>query len=80
MTDQWLLPTRYMKSYLGRLSGPIPQPLAKYAQVSPIGLVPKPHSEKYRLIFDLSSPRGRSVNDSISPLNSSLQSTMPLLS
>ena len=58
---------------LGRLSGPIAQPLAKYAQVSPIGLVPKPHSEKYRLIVDLSSPRGRSVNDGISPLNCSLQ-------
>ena len=58
---------------LGRLSGPIPQSLVSSVHTSPIGLVPKPHSEKYRLIVDLSFPRSHSVNDGISSLNCSLQ-------
>ena len=36
-------------------------------QVSPIGVIPKHHSaSKWRLIVDLSSPKGNSVNDGIS--------------
>ena len=50
----------------GRLVGPLPHPIASLVQVSPLGLVPKSHSDKWRLIVDLSSPRGRSVNDGIS--------------
>ena len=37
---------------------------------SPIGLIPKPHQPgKWRLIMDLYSPPGSSVNDSASVLN-----------
>ena len=40
---------------------------------SPIGIIPKPHQPgKFRLIVDLSSPHGASVNDAISPDLSSL--------
>ena len=41
----------------------------------PVGLVPKPHSDKWRLIIDLSYPRGKSVNDNISSAFCSLQYT-----
>ena len=58
---------------LGRLTGPVPQSWISDVQVSPIGLVSKPHSQKYRLIVDLSFPKGYSVNDGISPLSCSLQ-------
>jgi len=52
----------------GRLLGPGPQQLASTCQVSPIGLIPKPHQPgKWRLIVDLSSPAGASVNDAIDP-------------
>ena len=51
----------------GRLLGPLPPALARDCQVSPIGLIPKPHQPgRWRLIVDLSSPRGSSVNDAIS--------------
>ena len=37
-------------------------------QISPFGVIPKPHQPgKWRLIVDLSSPRGASVNDGIDP-------------
>ena len=37
-------------------------------QISPFGVIPKSHQRgKWRLILDLSSPRGRSVKDSIDP-------------
>ena len=58
---------------LGRLVGPLPPAHASVVHVSPMGLVPKPHSDKWRLIVDLSSPRGRSVNDGISSALCSLQ-------
>lgn len=52
----------------GRLLGPLPPHLAALVQTSPIGLIPKPHQPgKWRLIVDLSSPAGMSVNDAISP-------------
>ena len=51
----------------GRLLGPLPPLLASNCQVSPIGLIPKPNQPgKWRLIVDLSSPHGASVNDAIS--------------
>ena len=62
----------HLESQHGRLIGPIP-PSLTHMQLSPIGLVPKPHSEKFRLIMDLSSPQGHSVNDGISPTLCSLQ-------
>ena len=51
----------------GRLLGPLPPQLARACQISPIGLIPKPRQPgKWRLIVDLSSPHGGSVNDAIS--------------
>jgi hypothetical protein len=44
------------------------------AHWSPIGLVPKDHQpDKFRLIIDLSSPAGHSVNDGINPNLTSLK-------
>ena len=41
-------------------------PMPEQVRVNPIGLIPKPHQPgKYRLIVDLSSPEGFSVNDGI---------------
>ena len=57
----------------GRLSGPIPQVLTTQVHISPIGLVPKPHSDRWRLIVDLSSPWDHSVNDRISSSSCSIQ-------
>ena len=52
----------------GRLMGPIPEHLIPPCHCSPIGLIPKPHQPGgWRLIVDLSSPKGHSVNDAISP-------------
>ena len=51
----------------GRLLGPLAQKDMKGVQVSPFGVIPKNHQPgKWRLILDLSSPRGRSVNEGIS--------------
>lgn len=51
----------------GRLVGPILPFYLPHLQVSPIGLVPKSHSQtQWRMIVDLSSPTNRSVNDGIS--------------
>ena len=55
-----------------RVVGPIHPSLVNQVHTSPIGLVPKPHSSKWRLIVDLSAPRGHSVNDGISPALCSL--------
>lgn len=41
-------------------------------QISPIGLIPKKTPNKWRLIVDLSSPKGASVNDAINTAWSSL--------
>ena len=47
---------------------PLPPHLASLVQTNPIDLIPKPHQPgKWRLIVDLSSPAGMSVNDAISP-------------
>ena len=51
----------------GSLVGPLPPSLAATVHLSPLGLVPKPHSDKWRLIVNLSSPEGYSVNDGICP-------------
>ena len=50
----------------GRIVGPLPSLTRLHIHVSPMGLVPKNHSDRWRLIVDLSSPRGHSVNDGIS--------------
>ena len=51
----------------GRVLGPLPPHLAKLTHTSAIGLIPKPHQlGRWRLIIDLSSPSGHSINDAIS--------------
>ena len=54
---------------LGRIVGPIhPSSVPCGTQVSPIGVIPKSNQQgKWRLIVDLSSPEGRSVNGGIEP-------------
>ena len=60
---------------LGRVAGPFPSPPLPNFQVSPIGLVPKKHSPKFRTIFHLSFPKSgeTSINASISKEDFSLQ-------
>ena len=49
---------------LGRMIGPMS--LVEGIHTSPIGLVPKARQQgKWRMIVDLSSPKAKSVNDSI---------------
>ncbi|KAL9986312.1 hypothetical protein ACROYT_G000446 [Oculina patagonica] len=60
---------------LGRVAGPFPTPPLPNFQVSPIGLVPKKHSTKFRTIFHLSFPKSgeTSINSSIPKEDFSLQ-------
>ena len=60
---------------LGRVAGPFPSPPLPNIQVSPIGLVPKKHTAKFRTIFHLSFPKSgeTSINSSISKEDFSLQ-------
>lgn len=52
----------------GRIVGPVPEELRNSIHTSPFGVIPKGHGTgKWRLIVDLSSPRGHSVNDGIDP-------------
>ena len=52
---------------LGRLVGPVHQSYLPYLHVSPIGLVPKKGQlGQWRMIVDLSFPRGHSINYGIS--------------
>lgn len=50
---------------LGRIAGPFSSPPFQLMRFSPLGLIPKPGTSQYRLIHDLSWPRGTSVNDGI---------------
>ncbi len=50
---------------LGRSAGPFSEPHFKYFQVSPIGLVLKKHSNKYRTIFHLSYPKSGCSRNSL---------------
>ena len=52
---------------LGRIIGPVsPDVMPDGTQLSPFGVIPKSNRPgKWRLIVDLSSPDGRSVNDGI---------------
>ena len=51
----------------GRMLGPFPPAWRQHLHVNRFGLIPKGHNTgKFRLITDLSFPRGRSVNDGIS--------------
>ena len=69
----------YLKSELeaNRILGPFPaKALPCLTHISPIGIIPKRHQEnKWRLIVDMSSPNGASINDGISPSLTSLSYT-----
>ena len=56
-----------------RLAGPFKEPPFEEFQINPIGVVPKKEPNSFRLITNLSSPEGRSVNDSIMPEFASVQ-------
>ena len=49
----------------GRILGPLSPPWSDEIHVSRFGVIPKGASGKWRLILDLSSPEGASVNDGI---------------
>ena len=52
---------------MGRVLGPLQVRSIPGVQVSPFGVIPKGHTPgKWRLIVDLSTPKGSSVNDGIS--------------
>ena len=55
---------------MGRVAGPFDTPPIAGLTYSPLGLVPKHGSNSYRLIHDLSFPRGQSVNSGITSENS----------
>ena len=60
---------RYLKEELdqGHLI-PVQPPLAGNVHISKLGVIPKKHQPgKWRLIVDLSSPKGASINDFIDP-------------
>ena len=59
---------------LGHTAGPFTNPPFANLQVSPIGIVPKKHSDKFRTIFHLSFPKtGQSINSFIEKDDFSLQ-------
>ena len=58
----------YLRSEIaaGRVAGPFPFPPVSFLHTSPFGVIEKNHQPgKWRLILDLSSPTGHSVNDGI---------------
>ena len=60
---------------LGRIAGPfLSQPLPHF-RCSPMGLVPKQTPGEFRLIHNLSSPIGKSVNDFIDPAGTTVSYT-----
>lgn len=62
VVDQYLL----AEMVEHRVVGPYPKSAVPEAHVSRFGVIPKGHqSNKWRLIVDLSHPKGRSVNDGI---------------
>ena len=54
----------------GRFLGPFQEKPFHIMRINPIGFVPKKTPNSYRLISDLSQPRGNSVNDDIPPVAS----------
>ena len=56
----------YTELAKGHVAGPFSSPLLPHFHISRFGVIPKKHqSGKWRLILDLSSPDGHSVNDGI---------------
>ena len=58
----------------GHIAGPFPTPPLENLHCSPLWAVPK-HDNTWRLILDLSSPHGQSVNEYISKDDFSVQFT-----
>lgn len=56
-----------------RIAGPFKKPPFVNLVCSPLGLVPKNVAGKFRLIHDLSFPKGQSVNSLIPPENSAVK-------
>jgi len=50
----------------GRVIGPLAPETVPFVQISPFGVIPKSEPGKWRLIVDLLSPEGASMNDGIS--------------
>ena len=50
---------------LGRVAGPFPPKAVPQVHISRFGVIPKGQTGRWRLIVDLSHPRGYSVNDGI---------------
>ena len=50
---------------VGRIAGPFASPPFSSFQLNPIGIVPKKEPNKFRMIFDLSYPPGKAINNSI---------------
>ena len=53
------------KMAAGKVVGSLEMGSVQGVQISPFGVIPKSQPGKWRLIVDLSSPQGRSVNDGI---------------
>lgn len=49
----------------GRIVGPFNERPRELLMISPLHVIPKPGSDRTRMIFDLSVPHGKSVNDNI---------------
>ncbi|XP_077778992.1 uncharacterized protein LOC144326320 [Podarcis muralis] len=49
----------------GRVAGPFPVPPIDQLHISPLGIVPKKAPGEFRMIHNLSYPKGSSVNDAI---------------
>ena len=58
---------------LGRVAGPFAPGAVPHIHISRFGVIPKGQTGKWRLIVDLSHPKGHSVNDGILPHLCSLQ-------
>ncbi len=50
---------------LGRIGGPFPLQSQQQVVISPLALIPKREPGKFRLIHDLSFPKGESINSTI---------------
>ena len=73
--DQYPVPLReniLSELIAKRVAGPYSAPPLPHFRTSPIGIIPKKGSTKFRTITNLSSPDGVSVNDFIPPAESSV--------
>lgn len=75
-----LLKPQFIDNYLqsevhtGRVAGPFSQPPLLFLHLSHFGIIPKCHQPgKWRLILELSSPAGHSVDDGIASEDYSVQ-------